>query len=884
MSEIKRVWSSKKTTWNNKEQVWEKDWELKTYDWEWKDVDGDIQVYEGSQFETLPWEAELDTYDSNSPEFIGTVEDWIEAAYIFKDWDWTVLKSWKVKDGWTPVPPANPSREHYDFTGWSPEVWPIYKSTEYIAQYELNTTIYLIEGSSVTTAPIGSYLTVTVHSDYPAQYITQPDFAKVVDYQEVSANAYRFKLITTYADTGNWTLTNGVDTLEVALEGTVDTAIWYYPFNMDKYDHSGNENNLVSGVWQGQSWADITISGGYGEFTWWGTIGLSTAVPFMSCWYRTKDVGTQIFNMANFWDVQYNIQHGSATYTNKVAVFPTAWWSTHEVTDWMSLGKKWHHIAMWYDTTTSTFKVAKDGVVVNLYTGNLYNYGNNFALCNAREQIASGNFYVSQLILDNNIWDDQAVIDYYNKTKNSYPEPTYTVTIESNDSNKGSVSVGSVTASEWDTITVNGSTIVIWDTAVDAFPESWNFFFTWSPDISATISDDVTITAYFETEWVTPSLTFDFGTIAANTYHKQEISVPWYNVASVNITGTTWANPTYWAWIWMAISDDDGTFSAASSSRWLGSYLQNGNNDSYNLEYKNTPNWVTSFASASSLWYAYNPTSVDITVDDTNVRYIYWQDDSTYTLSNYSYDIEPLFELNDLNVFIRWDNTSFDSVQVVVTYTALPQWTEITSVDTLSLSISEGATGLIEFHYTPSDATDFSNITAVSDDTSVATTSFYGYSSWEAHFQISWVAAWSATVTISDGTNDYSVPVTVTAPTPSYTFTNSIQESNNHVYCFSNGTQGSPVVIAYEDNGTVAVQTDWVFADSSYNVEIDPWQYQNAWEYVFWSLDPVQLTRLMTYQAFDQTTWDALEDLYNSPDTTTCGDAQSALVDFLGWI
>jgi len=38
----------------------------------------------------------------------------------------------------------------------------------------------------------------------------------------------------------------------------------------------------------------------------------------------------------------------------------------------------------------------------------------------------------------------------------------------------------------------------------------------------------------------------------------------------------------------------------------------------------------------------------------------------------------------------------------------------------------------------------------------------------------------------------------------------------------------------------------------------------------------------MTYQAFDQTTWDALEDLYNNPNTTTCMDAQTALVTFLG--
>ena len=149
MSEIKRVWSDKKTTWNNKEQVWLKDWELKKYDGEWKDVEWNIDVYEGSAFETLPWSAELDTYDSNTPEFIWTVEDWIEAAYVFKDWDGTVLKSGKVKDWETPVAPTDPTREAtvqytYTFAWWNPTVWPITKSTEYVATYTATVNNYTV--------------------------------------------------------------------------------------------------------------------------------------------------------------------------------------------------------------------------------------------------------------------------------------------------------------------------------------------------------------------------------------------------------------------------------------------------------------------------------------------------------------------------------------------------------------------------------------------------------------------------------------------------------------------------------------------------------------------------------------------------------------------
>ena len=171
MSVIKRVWSSKKTTWNWKEQVWDKDWKLKKYDWEWRDVEWDIQVYD-TQWETLSWDAELDTYDSNTPTFIWTVEDWIEAAYEFKDWDGTVLKTGSVKDGWTPVPPSDPTREPswwytYTFSGWNPEVWPITKSTEYIAQYEATAIEY-----TVSIAPNSSAFWSVDVSEVTANYGT----------------------------------------------------------------------------------------------------------------------------------------------------------------------------------------------------------------------------------------------------------------------------------------------------------------------------------------------------------------------------------------------------------------------------------------------------------------------------------------------------------------------------------------------------------------------------------------------------------------------------------------------------------------------------------------------------------------------------------------
>lgn len=134
MWQPKRVWSNNKTVWDGKKSVWLQDWELKTYDGNWEDAGSDLQTY-WNQWEEVSEDAILDVYDSNTPEPIWTPEDWIEATYTFKDYDGTVLKTGKVKDGETPIAPADPTREHYIFQWWNPTVWPISKNTEFVAVY-----------------------------------------------------------------------------------------------------------------------------------------------------------------------------------------------------------------------------------------------------------------------------------------------------------------------------------------------------------------------------------------------------------------------------------------------------------------------------------------------------------------------------------------------------------------------------------------------------------------------------------------------------------------------------------------------------------------------------------------------------------------------------
>lgn len=134
----KRVWTKKGMVFHDKKPVWKLGDKLWVYDPNFTEVDS-WKVYPEKAWENVPATDELLIYDWEQPTDIGTFEDWLESTYQFVDYDGTVLKSWKVKDGETPVAPTNPTREHYTFTGWNPTVWPINKNTTYSAVYAIDT-------------------------------------------------------------------------------------------------------------------------------------------------------------------------------------------------------------------------------------------------------------------------------------------------------------------------------------------------------------------------------------------------------------------------------------------------------------------------------------------------------------------------------------------------------------------------------------------------------------------------------------------------------------------------------------------------------------------------------------------------------------------------
>lgn len=120
-------------------------------------------------------------YDTNVPTELFNWDEGDEVSYVFKDWDGTVLKSWKIAEGQTPTAPADPTRAAtaqytYTFAGWNPTVWPISKRTVYTATYtatvnkytvtiEVNSSDYgYTEPWEITNVPYGT--TVTENADH----------------------------------------------------------------------------------------------------------------------------------------------------------------------------------------------------------------------------------------------------------------------------------------------------------------------------------------------------------------------------------------------------------------------------------------------------------------------------------------------------------------------------------------------------------------------------------------------------------------------------------------------------------------------------------------------------------------------------------------------
>lgn len=160
---LKRLWDTENkkivravnTDINKKYQVWTNDdgSELYIYDIERKELSASLDVCE---YWPVWKELEDETvgyYLTNEPTDLYNWDEGDGVAYRFMNWT-TVLDSGTIDEGETPeytwdTPTKAATAQYtYTFSGWKPTVWPIYKKTDFKAQFSSTVNEYTISIAS----------------------------------------------------------------------------------------------------------------------------------------------------------------------------------------------------------------------------------------------------------------------------------------------------------------------------------------------------------------------------------------------------------------------------------------------------------------------------------------------------------------------------------------------------------------------------------------------------------------------------------------------------------------------------------------------------------------------------------------------------------------
>lgn len=159
---LKRLWDTenKKMVWaissanpQKKCQVWTNDDWSKLYVYD-NGVYQELSTASATVSEYWPvWKAledeEVGYYLTNVPTNLYNWDEGDEVAYRFMNWT-TVLDSWKVDEWATPeytgdTPTKAATAQYtYTFSGWKPTVWPIYKKTDFKAQFDKEVNEYTV--------------------------------------------------------------------------------------------------------------------------------------------------------------------------------------------------------------------------------------------------------------------------------------------------------------------------------------------------------------------------------------------------------------------------------------------------------------------------------------------------------------------------------------------------------------------------------------------------------------------------------------------------------------------------------------------------------------------------------------------------------------------
>lgn len=289
---LKRLWDTENKKTVRAIPTWDPHKKLQV----WTDDDGShLYVYANSKYVELNtanvsvseywptvWK-ELDDetvgyYLTNEPTDLYNWDEGDEVAYTFKDYNWTVLKTWKVDEGETPTPPANPTRAAtaqytYTFAGWNPTVWPISKKATYTATYTATVNKYTVtwkDGDDTTIetdANVEYWTTPTYDGETPtktatAQYTYTWDEGWTPAVAPVTGNA-------TYTAT----FTATVNKYTVAATSN-DTDLWTVsPASVANVEYGTAltvaDNVITVGTWESAPTITATAGEGWEFVSWW---------------------------------------------------------------------------------------------------------------------------------------------------------------------------------------------------------------------------------------------------------------------------------------------------------------------------------------------------------------------------------------------------------------------------------------------------------------------------------------------------------------------------------------------------------------------------------------------------------------------------------------
>ena len=183
----------------------------------------------------------------------------------------------------------------------------------------------------------------------------------------------------------------------------------YFPFDTDTLDTQGNITLSWSFTKSGLGYIPTSSS------SW----AYSTTRPlaFFNAWFNIQSYSgnyvwmwLSTYRSNNFCAGGYYIKHADAPlnhhFFNRIANDFTL----GNTSDWQPSTSNWHNVSFWWDG--SNYKVSADGVPSVLWT---WNTGR--SLSDNQFWLDSWDYIVSRLIIEDAVWTDQEVLDYYNQTK-----------------------------------------------------------------------------------------------------------------------------------------------------------------------------------------------------------------------------------------------------------------------------------------------------------------------------------------------------------------------------------------------------------------------------------------------------------------------------------